>query len=134
MNIYYLSILKRIENKCPNSSEKKVKKQHVVDTKLDAQSNLFGCNDVTLERKKQREAAKLMIQSIKRTTFIDDNLLSYIELEKLYGHSLQDRNKLKQLKKFVGLVLTDDIMGVTDLNEEKFLNRDWKEGEIIVLD
>jgi len=122
------------ENKCPNSAEKKVKKQHVLDTILDAQSNLFGCINVGLERKKQkkqREAAKLKIQSIKRTAFIDDNLMSYKELEKLCGHSLQDCNTLK---KFVGLVLKDEIMGVTDLNEEKFLNRDWEEGEIIILD
>jgi len=122
------------EKKCPNSVEKKVKKQHVVDSILDAQSNMFGCNNGSLERKKQREAAKLMIQSIKRTAFIDDNLLSYNELENLCGHSLQDCNKLNPLKTFVGLVLKDEIMGVNDLNEEKFLNRDWEEGEIIVLD
>jgi len=105
-----------------------------VDTIFDAQSNLFGCNNVRLERKNQREAAKLMIQSIKRMTFIDDNFLSYKELEKLCGHSLQDCNMLNPLKKLVGLVLKDETMGMKDLNDEKIHNRDWEEGKIIILD
>ncbi|PNX84932.1 global transcription factor group, partial [Trifolium pratense] len=112
----------------------KPKKEHVVDSILASQSKLFGCcNDVSLERKKQRKVAELTVRNIVQTVFIDDNLDSFKELERLCGHSLQDY-KLNPLKKFVGLVLKDEFVRVTDLNEDKFLNRDWEEGEIIILD
>lgn len=132
------------ENKCSKSmhettfysklSTKKVKKEHVVDTILASQRNLFCYNNVSMERKKQRKNAQVMIQNMKRTVFINESLYYFKELERLCGHSLQDCNKENPLKKFVGLTLKDELMGVTDLNEEKFLNRDWEEGEIIFLD
>jgi hypothetical protein len=112
----------------------KPKKEHVVDSILAAQSKLCGCcNDFSLERKKQRKAAELTVRNIVRTVFIDDNLDSFKELERLCGHSLQDY-KVDPLKTFVGLVLKDEFGGVTDLDEEKFLTRNWEEGEIIILD
>jgi hypothetical protein len=46
---------------------------------------------------------------------------------------LQDY-KVDPLKTFVGLVLKDEFGGVTDLDEENFLTRNWEEGEIIILD
>ncbi|PNX81328.1 hypothetical protein L195_g037346 [Trifolium pratense] len=127
-NLNLVQIKKTSVKPCPRA-----KKKHIVDTILAAQSNLFGCNDVCLERKKQRKVAESMVRNMKRTIFIGDNLNSFKELERLCGHSLQDY-KVNPLKKFVGLVLKDEFVGVTDLNEEKFLNREWEEGEIIILD
>ncbi|XP_050877636.1 uncharacterized protein LOC127081427 [Lathyrus oleraceus] len=132
------------ENNCSKSmhettfysklSTKKVKNEHIVDTILASQRNLSCYNNVSMERKKQKKNAQVMIQNMKRTIFINESLYYFKELERLCGHSLQDCNKVNPLKKFVGLTLKDEFMGVTDLNEEKFLNRDWEEGEIIFLD
>ncbi|GAU12674.1 hypothetical protein TSUD_121660 [Trifolium subterraneum] len=124
---------KFVAKKVVDTTTIKPKKEDVVDSILAAQSKLFGCcNDVSLERKKQRKVAELTIQNITRTVFLDDNLDSFKELERLCGHSLQDY-KVNPLKRFVGLVLKDEYVGVTELDEEKFLNRDWEEGEIIIL-
>ncbi|XP_058752441.1 transcription factor GTE12-like [Vicia villosa] len=122
------------ENQCSNLSNKKVKKELVVDKILASQRDLFGYNNVSMERKKQKKDAQVMIQNMKRTVFIDEDLFYFKELERLCGHSLRDCNKISPLKKFAGLVLKDEFMGVTDLDEEKFLNRYWEEGEIIILD
>jgi hypothetical protein len=122
------------KNKVIDTITIKPKKEHVVDSILAAQSKVFSCcNDFSLERKKQRKAAELTVQNIVRTVFIDDNLDYFKELERLCGHSLQDY-KVDPLKTFVGLVLKDEFVGVTDLDEEKFLTRDLEEGEIIILD
>ncbi|WJX30691.1 hypothetical protein P8452_19201 [Trifolium repens] len=122
------------KNKVIDTITIKPKKEHVVDSILAAQSKIFSCcNDFSLERKKQRKAAELTVRNIVRTVFIDDNMDYFKELERLCGHSLQDY-KVDPLKTFVGLVLKDEFVGVTDLDEEKFLTRDWEEGEIIILD
>ncbi|XP_057450774.1 transcription factor GTE9-like [Lotus japonicus] len=64
------------------------------------QNRLFG-----LRRKKEREAARMKVQQMKRTVFLDDNLNSFQELEKLCGYSLADCRISNALMEDVGLVL-----------------------------
>ena len=130
-------------------------KKHFLDSILTSQSSLL-CGKVDLERKKrmksaeanylfscsvdlqrknkEREAARMMLQRTERTVFIDDNLDSFEELERLCGCSLADCRMINPLKEILGLVLKDEFMLLSSSDEEKFLSRDWEEGEIVSFD
>lgn len=105
-----------------------------MDTILASQRNLCGYNNVSMERKKQRKDAQVIDTKYERERLLLMKICSILKLERLCGHSLQDCNKINSLKKFAGLVLKDEFMEVTDLDEEKFHSRDWEEREIIILD
>ncbi|XP_057450560.1 uncharacterized protein LOC130742469 [Lotus japonicus] len=55
--------------------------------------------------KEERGAARMRVQQTKRTVFLDENLNSFKELEKLCGYSLADSRISNALMEDIGLVL-----------------------------
>ena len=110
----------------------KKKTEHFLDTLLASKQKLlnFGCR-ADLQRKKDREAARIALQQMERTVDVDDNLKSFKELQLLCGQSLSNKKDVKPLESF-GLFLKHEYI-VADWDEEQFLDGDCEEGEIASL-